>query len=1108
MADGSVTITVDVDGKQIKDLNKDLDSLTKKGQEGGRSLKEFALGGVAFKLASAGVDLLKQSLDSAIRRFDTLQKFPRVMKAMGHSTEDVTRATQKLANGIEGLPTTLDEVIGTAQRLTSVTGNLRQSTNLTLALNNAFLASGSSSADASRGLQQYTQMLSAGKVDMQSWKTLQETMPYALQKTAESFGFAGKSAQNDFYAALREGRISFDQFSSRLIELNAGVGGFAELAKENSKGIATSFGNLKNAVAKGVAGTIEALDTLSKAVTGKSIAENFDSLKVVINAGFKVINAGIKVTIPIFQLLFNVVRTGIGVLKALSPVLTGIGAGLVTLKVLTTIVASVNAFRTAWTLSALALANSSSAIALTTATLKIGTAAEKAALAVRLTSVGVTNAIAVAQGILTGAISLSTVATVAYTTAVTVLKAALTALTGPVGLVVAGIGALVAAGTALWSWLTKESEETKRLKEEQEGLVNSNKALVDSVTDGIRTRKENRDSIQGNSKAYKKLADEIVVLSQKERLSAGEKRHLKQKIDALNGSIEGLNLAYDKNSGKLSHNTSQIHARIDALEAEDTWKTSQQNLLDIEAKRAEIQRQLGEITQQRTKWNEEANVSDGIRKEKIAELTEQEKLLNGELSKLQEEYEATSQVQQAAAEAMATAAENGVNRQVLAYENLSEQQRTVVDNMRAKFQELQDTTTNMFDVIEQKSALSIEQMSANLEQNRLAVEQWSSNLKILAQRGVDQGIIEELRKMGPEGAAQTQVFVNATDTELQGLQEKWRSSTEAAKTAMGDVMDSAGIEIPEKVKTLVTNISSGLQAELTAADFSSLGQEIPSAIGAGVDAGAETAAQSTSRVAQKMKDLFMSNLGIHSPSTVFKGYGRNVTEGLSIGLDGGTSTVSNSMTKLQQMMVEKGQAIVEDMKTKAKEMANAFSTLNDDLYSHGSNAMAGLANGISQNSGSALAAAEAVASQIKATIQRALDIHSPSRVMRDEVGRFIPQGIAVGIEADADEVSRSMQKLRQHMIIREPELALGVQTSLTSATIKYQGKQTLMEKVELVLDKTSNQVAKALEIAEQAVKRPVEMRFDDGTLVAKTYDKFGRAIARQTETNDRMWGRI
>lgn len=152
MTDGKVTIVVDVDGNKVKVLNDELDKTAQKGDRGSDSLKKFAIGGAAFKLASKAVDLLTDSLGGAIQRFDTLESYPRVMQAMGHSTEDVTRSTKKLAAGIEGLPTTLNEVVGTAQRLTSITGDINKSTDLTLALNNAFLASGSSSADASRGL--------------------------------------------------------------------------------------------------------------------------------------------------------------------------------------------------------------------------------------------------------------------------------------------------------------------------------------------------------------------------------------------------------------------------------------------------------------------------------------------------------------------------------------------------------------------------------------------------------------------------------------------------------------------------------------------------------------------------------------------------------------------------------------------------------------------------------------------------------------------------------------------------------------------------------------------------------------------------------------------
>lgn len=289
------------------------------------AIKNFSVGAVAFKAVSSAMNLVSQSMDKAIDRFDTLQRFPKVMKAFGFSSKDVAASTKLLSEGIEGLPTTLDTVVATTQKLTSMTGNLKQSTKLTIALNNAFLASGASTEDASRGLQQYSQMLSAGKVDMQSWKTLQETMPYALQKTAESFGFAGASAQKDFYEALRDGKITFDDFSRRLIELNKGTNGFAEMAKKNSEGIKTSFGNIVNAVAKGIANVIAEFDKMSKAVTGKSIAQNLDSIKGAVNSTFNVIISVIRGATPVVKSLVSV----LGFLKPVLDPLISIFAGVV-----------------------------------------------------------------------------------------------------------------------------------------------------------------------------------------------------------------------------------------------------------------------------------------------------------------------------------------------------------------------------------------------------------------------------------------------------------------------------------------------------------------------------------------------------------------------------------------------------------------------------------------------------------------------------------------------------------------------------------------------------------------------------------------------------------
>ncbi|HHG7993640.1 TPA: tape measure protein [Streptococcus pneumoniae] len=1090
MSDGKVTIVVDVDGNKVKVLNDELDKTAQKGDRGSSSLKKFAVGSAVFQLAAKGAELLGEALGGAIQRFDTLESYPRVMQAMGHSTEDVTRSTKKLAAGIEGLPTTLNEVVGTAQRLTSITGDINKSTDLTLALNNAFLASGSSSADASRGLQQFSQMLSAGKVDMQSWKTLQETMPYALQKTAESFGFAGQSAQHDFYSALKEGRITFNQFSSKLVELNGGVGGFAELAKTNSKGIQTSFGNLKNAVVKGVANTIKALDDLTKAATGKTIAENFDALKVIINAAFGVIVNVIKASTPVFQTLFSILGTGASVISFLTPAIIGLVAALVTMRAINQAVKTTKDLISAWKTFKTTATGAIQIINLMTAAQATCGSVTKAQLVANLANNGALTASNLLYGVLTGSISLQTAATIAATAATTAFKAALTALTGPIGLVVAGIGLVVGVCVTLWQWLTAESEETKRLKSEQEELVKSTDQLTDSVKQSAKERQKNLESVKGNTESYQKLADEIVQLSQKTNKTAADKKNLKKKIDALNASVSGLNLAYDKNSDSLSHNSDEIKARISAMEAESTWETSQKNLLDIEQKRAEIGEQLKQIAEQRKKWNEESNVSDGVRKERLQELNDKETELKNTQTELQTEYEKTSQVQQAASEAMAAAAENGSNRQVVAYENMSKSQQKAIDDMRTKYNELLETTTNMFEQIKYKSAISVDEMIANLQKNQEAVNNWATNLNTLAERGVNEGILAKLQAMGPQGGLYVQELVNASDEKLATLNEVFTQGGESAMNGLTAGMDTGALGITDKIKGIVQSQVSSLQEEIAAADFSSLGQEIPNGVSQGIEQGASTAGESSKNMANDIKESFTSEMDINSPSRVFNEYGGFITTGLAEGVDKGTNQPVSSVTNL------------------ANQIKKPFDSLQSDFTYIGEMAMSGLNAGLWSGSGSVMATANSIAERVKATIKSALDIHSPSRAMRDEVGRFIPQGIAVGIEADAGVVEKSMLRLKESMMIdTRPEIALGLNKKLgAQVTVKQSSKQTIAEKIKVTMDKSSELLKKALDVAETAVRRPNEMYLNDGTLVAKTGDKFAKYQSEQLRRNNRMKG--
>ena len=800
------------------------------------AIKNFSVGAVAFKAVSSAMNLVSQSMDKAIDRFDTLQRFPKVMKSLGHSSKDVAASTKLLSEGIEGLPTTLDTVVSTTQKLTSMTGNLKQSTKLTIALNNAFLASGASTEDASRGLQQYTQMLSAGKVDMQSWKTLQETMPYALQKTAESFGFAGASAQKDFYSALQDGKITFTDFSKRLIELNKGTNGFAEMAKKNSEGIKTSFGNIVNAVAKGIANVIAEFDKMSKAVTGKSIAQNLDSIKGAVNSTFNVIINVIRGATPVVKSLVSV----LGFLKPVLDPLISIFAG---------VVGAVLLFKGA--MLGLSIIKGIGSL--------IGT-------------------------LITSLVSLTSTSLVA-TGATTGLAGALAALSsGGVFIVVGAIAGLV-------SWLTQESEETKKAKEKAKEFQQSLDDLHESINKGNEAYKDRRNEIQATAEDNERLVKKIDELNAVENKTAAQKKELASAAETLNSRIEGLNIQYDKATGTINMTTDAIRKQIEIAKASAEIEAANERMVENAKKRLEIKDKMKELEKEyqglldKTEKIEDFGFAGGQLRDNIK--TEAKKKYNEEVKKLQDDIKKTEDSDNELTntivknnEVKAKSTEDASGRMIYTMENMNEAQRKAVEMMQQEFANLKGEVQNAFQAIEQQTALSADQMTANLQKNIDAVDKWSQNLETLAKRGLDQGLIEQMRQAGPKMANQTQALVDASDEQLGRLNGKWTEAGDKAKEGFLRGIRATGQELPPEIESMVTAIGDEFRSALADAGFEVKGREVPQKISEGMRSGKGDVQQAASEVTEASKQAF-NNLPTeakYSGSQVSGQYAQGITE--------------------------------------------------------------------------------------------------------------------------------------------------------------------------------------------------------------------------------------
>jgi hypothetical protein len=835
------------------------------------SIKNFSVGAVGFKLASSAMDLVSASLDKAINRFDTLERYPKVMKSLGFSAKDVANSTKELSDGIDGLPTTLDDVVKTTQKLTSMTGDLKTSTKLTLALNNAFLASGASTEDASRGLQQFSQMLSAGKVDMQSWKTLQETMPYALQKTAESFGFAGESAQKDFYSALLNGEITFKQFSKRLIELNQGTNGFAEMARKNSEGIQTSWNNIVNAFAKGIANVMKAFDDLSKAITGKSIAKNLDGLKAGVNGFFKFVTDGIRGLIPIVQSVNNVLGALKPVFDALIPVITGAVAGAL-------------AFKGA--MLALAIID------------------------------GVKNWV---SGLIQSLVTFSSTALVAEGST-SALGVALGGLTGGVTLVVGAVIGLV-------SWLSRETDEQKKAREASEKHKESIKKLNDEVAQGKERYEDHRREIKATADENEKLVRKIEELSAVQKKTASQKKELAAATQTLNNNVSGLNIVYDKATGSINMTADAIRRQIEVTKQSAEAEAANQRLVEIAKQKLEVEDKIADVKSKLKDAEERLGESASnstikevalqkVREEAGKQLSD----LEGSLKSLESQYEETSNTAVKSAEASTQAVEDASGRQILTWNTLNESQRKLVEDMRSQYETMRNEVQNAFQAIEQQAVVSVDQMTANLQKNIEYVDKWAGNLETLARRGLDQGLIEQLRQAGPKAAEQTQALVEASDEQLGNLNQKWSEAGDKAKEGFLRGINAAGVELAPEVQAMVTAIGDEFRKALQDAGFDVKAREIPEKVGEGITSNITAAAQAMSGIAESAKQGFngVPEEARNSGAQVSGQYAQGITDNQSAAQGAGELLKSASLSALD--------GIFGDAQTKGSELGSGLSS--------------------------------------------------------------------------------------------------------------------------------------------------------------------------------------
>ena len=121
------------------------------------------------------------------------------------------------------------------------------------------------------------------------------------------------------------------------------------------------------------------------------------------------------------------------------------------------------------------------------------------------------------------------------------------------------------------------------------------------------------------------------------------------------------------------------------------------------------------------------------------------------------------------------------------------------------------------------------------------------------------------------------------------------------------------------------------------------------------------------------------------------------------------TTAETVMATLCNAVLGKQTDVLAVANTTVTSICDTILSRHRDFYNVGVDAMSGFNEGLRIQGQQAIATARSIANAIIAEMQRAMDIHSPSRKMRDLVGVPTAQGFIVGFEDEMDGWGKRMQ---------------------------------------------------------------------------------------------------
>ena len=693
------------------------------------------------------------------------------------------------------------------------------------------------------------------------------------------------------------------------------------------------------------------------------------------------------------------------------------------------------------------------------------------------------------------------------TTAFTKFSAAL--LANPVGAVAVALTALTAAAVAFGAVMKDRTSESVKNRKAIDQCKDSYDELKDSMEEHAKERKESIKSAKTEAATYQNLADKLYELADKTNKTASDKAQMNTIVDQLNGAMPELGLSIDETTGALNKEKSAVDAVIDSMKQQALANAYQEQANKAASDLAEAQIQLSEAeevlndlrSQAVKKINEHnAAVQDGTESvqemassyaaagEPVDKYALQLNALNGQIKEQKEVVAGLQGTTSEADERYKKIAEKAYEYKIAVEESnqgvadsateMSDEVKQAYEDMKTSIQNNLKGVVNAYEDFSGGEEISAGDVVTHLKSAANGVDQWADNLITLAGRageGMTKEFFSYLVDLGPQSANLVKACTEMSKKELQdavaaysesggeaaeAYSEKlaviitnWDSTGQEIAQAAGEAGEKSGKEHTEKAKS---GIESG-QKEVTEAakkGGEEAGKESQKATAEGIQQNSGQVSQAAGNSMKKAADT------ARTYRSSFESIGQSMSEGVAVGINRGSPFVQNAVNSVLQ-------SAVNEAEKKIKKNSPSHVWRDEIGLSMAEGAAVGIERGEKIVNDSVVAMADSSLETAKDT----LEIHSLSKVFKDEIGKHIVGGVINGIEAEVPKLKKTMKKMSEEAVKAAGEVdaakggysdaASAIMESITSGLDKRQ--ELLVSKLDNKIDGYVDKVVKKYE---------------------------------------------